>query len=307
MAAPVRDWLFRNWPIKITAIVLAAVLWAVVAAEEPTTEIIPVVLEITYPQGRTLSQDLPQVQALYSGSARELFKLSGQPPSIVRSIPDTLSGSAFTLDLSVADLITPPGFDVLAVEVQPPFVRVVLDEAVEQNVPVVGRVTVGADSGFVIVGSPLVRPESVTVHGPLALVQRVESLSTEIVALDNLRGSVRRTVAIDTSGLGVMRIVPSDVEIIVEVAEIATRLIIGVPVRIRADRAGTWVTDPAAVAVTVRGFASRLRRLTRDSLQATVMISGATDEEPGVVMVTAPDGLTAIATPDTVIARRTGG
>ena len=307
MAAPGRDWLLRNWPIKITALVLSAVLWAVVAAEEPTTVIVPVELAIGLPEGRTFSEDPPQVQALYSGSTRELFKLYGSPPRIVKSIPDTASGFVFTLDLSAADLITDPAANVLAVEVQPQLIQVVLDDAVERNVPVISQVIVTADSGFVLVGQVRIIPESVTVRGPSVFVQRVVSLPTEAIPISNLRAGIRQTVRLDTTGLGVVRIVPSEVEVVADVAEIATRLIIGVPVDVRSDQPGSWVTDPPAIAVTVRGIETRLQTLTRDSLRASVTISGATDQEFAVVIVTPPTGLNATATPDTVIVRRAGG
>ena len=307
VATPARDWLLRNWPIKLTALVLSAVLWAVVAAEEPTTEIIPVELVVGLPDGRTLSQPIPQVQALYSGSARELFKLRGTPPRIIKSIPDTMSDFAFTLDLSAADLITPPNADVLAVEVQPQLIRVVLDDAVERNVPVISRVSVTTDPGFVLVGPVRIVPDSVTVRGPSVHVQRVASLPTETIVMSNLRSGTRQTIMLDTTGLGVVRIVPSQVDVVAEVAEIATRLIIGVPVDVQSDRPGSWVTDPPAVAVTVRGIETRLQTLTRDSLRASVTISGATGQEFAVVVVTPPTGLTATATPDTVFVRRTGG
>jgi hypothetical protein len=307
VAVPAPDWLFRNWPIKLTALVLSAVLWAVVAAEEPTTEIIPVELEVALPAGRALSRPIGRVQALYSGSARELFKLYGQPPRIVKSIPDTVSGFAFTLELSVADLITRPDADVNAVEVQPELIRIVLDDAVEQNVPVTLRAAVTADSGYAIVEAPRVVPDSVTVRGPSVHVQSVRSLPTEATDLRGLRSSIRRTVRVDTTGLGVVRIVPTEVDIVVNVAELATRLIIGVPMEVRSDRGGAWVTDPPAVAVMVQGVAARLRTLTRDSLQATVSISGATDEEFAAVTLRPPAGLTATPTPDSVTVRRTGG
>ena len=42
-----------NWPIKLTALVLATVLWAAVEAEEPTTQLIPVSVTITTPARAT--------------------------------------------------------------------------------------------------------------------------------------------------------------------------------------------------------------------------------------------------------------
>ncbi len=290
--------------MKVTALVLSAVLWAVVAAEEPTTEIIPVSVEVAPPEGRTLTRSIPRVQALYSGSARELFKLYGEPPRINKSIPDTLSLSAFTLDLSVADLLTPPDVDVNALEVQPRLIRIELDDAVERDVPVVSQVSVEVDTGFALLGNPRLAPDSVTVRGPSALVQAIQSVPTIPMSITGLQAPARRTVPIDTTGLGVVRVVPAEVDAVVDVAEIATRLIIGVPVVVQAGAPGDWEADPMAIAVTVRGVEQRLAGLTRDSVNATAVISGESDEEVVSIQLTPPPGLTATATPDSVLVRR---
>ncbi len=304
MPLSLRDRLFRNWPIKLTALVLSAVLWAVVTAEEPTTQIVPVALELGLPEGRALAGALPQVQALYAGSSRELFKLYGESPTINKLLPDTLQGSTFILELATSDLVTPPGADVNAVEVQPRLIQVQLDDAMERRVPVVSQVVVGADSGFAVVGRPRMVPESVTVRGPLAQVQRIRSIPTEAISLTGLRASTRRVVRLDGQSLGLAQAVPAAVDVVVEVGEITTRLLVGIPVVIRADRPGAWIADPPAVAVTVRGVTSRLALLTRDSVQAVALISGATTSELARVAVTAPSGISSVASPDSVTVRR---
>jgi len=63
--ARVRDGLVVNWPAKLTALLLSGVLWAAVAAEEPTTQLVPVTLVVQPPPGRTLKGTLPSVQAVY--------------------------------------------------------------------------------------------------------------------------------------------------------------------------------------------------------------------------------------------------
>ncbi len=69
-----------NWPIKVTALGLATVLWAAVSAEEPTTQLVPIRLDIQTPTTKTLLQDIPPIRGLYAGSARELIKLLARHP-----------------------------------------------------------------------------------------------------------------------------------------------------------------------------------------------------------------------------------
>ena len=142
MAAPVRDWLFRNWPIKITALIVASLLWAVTEAEEPTTQLIPVSITVTPPSGRALTFNLPPVQALYAGPARELIQLFGSPPRIRLVIPDTVSTTEYTFQLTVDSIKLDFTSSVLAQDVQPRTITVQLDDMAQKTVPVVSRVQV---------------------------------------------------------------------------------------------------------------------------------------------------------------------
>ena len=46
MQVDIRQAIVTNWPIKVTALAVAAVLWAALSAEEPATQFIPVRIEI---------------------------------------------------------------------------------------------------------------------------------------------------------------------------------------------------------------------------------------------------------------------
>ena len=80
-----------NWPIKVTALGLATVLWAAVSAEEPTTQLVPIRLDIQTPTTKTLLQEVPPIRALYAGSARELIKLLTSAPPSISSRPSELN------------------------------------------------------------------------------------------------------------------------------------------------------------------------------------------------------------------------
>src|SRR5262245_12402035 len=69
-----------NWPMKLTALALAAVLWAAVAAEEPSTQRVAITLRVTAPEGRPLTRSLPTIHGVFAGPARELLKLYASPP-----------------------------------------------------------------------------------------------------------------------------------------------------------------------------------------------------------------------------------
>jgi hypothetical protein len=305
VAPRLRDWIVTNWPIKLTALVLAGILWAVVAAEEPTTQLVPVELAVELPEGRTLTRALPQVQALYAGSARELIKVYASPPTVRKAVPDTVSGSEYTLALSIADLSGAENANVKAQDIQPRTIVLHLDDVSQRRVRVVPRVSVTPDSGFAGFGLALM-PSSVTVRGPEALVRGIDSVVTLPLELSGVTGPVDQAVGIDTAGLGLVRVSPDEVDIAVDVGPVSERVLMGVPVLVPRDRAGRWESIPPAVIVTVRGRSGRLARLTRDSVEAVALVEGDDPEQVVRLDVIAPAGVGAAATPDTVRVRRRG-
>ena len=308
--APTRPWLARgraavlvNWPAKLTALALSGVLWAAVAAEEPTTQLVPVTLSVQAPRGRSVIGPLPVVQAVYVGSTRELIKLYSSPPTIQKVLPDTLTGSEFELVLTPQDLLMPTRLNVRPEDVQPRSVLIRLDEVVQRTLVVEPRVTIVADSGFELQGGIAVEPGAVTVTGPEEILRWLTTVPTVTLEISGVDAAVRRRVPLDTAGLGTARLTPPDVEISADVVFMAERVLMGVPVTVRGDRPATFVSDPPAVLVTVRGSSQRLARLTRDSVLVFAVPAGDGPERV-VLEVVPPEGITGVATPDTAIVTR---
>ncbi|MCH7475491.1 MAG: hypothetical protein IH876_00355 [Gemmatimonadetes bacterium] len=288
-----------NWPIKVTALGLAMVLWAAVSAEQPTTQLVPIRLDIQTPTTKTLLQSVPMIRGLYAGSARELDKLSSAPPSISKVIPDTVTESFFTINLSLQDVSVTSDAAVELQDIFPRSVVVALDEVFSRPVRVVSRVDVRAASGYRLMRSA-VSPESVLVSGPKARVERIGSVFTIPALWNNVRDSIRRTVAIDTSAFGVVRLSQYEVEIDARVEQITQRTFTQVPVIIAG---GEWESIPPTVQVTVTGPRSRLNAMTTDSLSATAP-AAAVEGDMVPVSIRVSRGLSVTFTPDSVQAQR---
>ncbi|MFQ5551409.1 MAG: hypothetical protein ACE5FJ_09255 [Gemmatimonadales bacterium] len=240
----VRGAVTRNWPQKATALILAAVLWALTEAEEPTTQLVPVRVNIQPPPGRALTLSVPQVQALYSGPTRELIKLFASPPTISRQIPDTASSPEFTLTLTPADLSLDIEASVQPLDVQPRVITLVLDDMARRTVAVVTRVSIETDPGFDLMSGIAVVPESLAITGPRMTVERVDSVFTLPLELTRVRAPVRQTVEIDTTSLGNLRLSRSTVTIAAEVGRITERVLMGIPIRIQGEPSVAWIANP---------------------------------------------------------------
>jgi YbbR domain-containing protein len=305
MLTALRDKLLNNWPIKLTAIVLATVLWAAVAAQEPTTSLVPVSLVIDPPEGRALTQPVPTVRALYAGSTRELLKLYGAPPLIRKTIPDTLTALTYTLELEPGDLLTPSGVDVQARDVEPRLVQVGIGDVSRRILRVLPRVSVRPDSGYDLIGPITVTPPTVTVAGPMAQIQGLGEIRTVTHDIDGARATVTQELAIDTALLGVIRVTPLAVMVTIPIGPVSERVLMGVPVTMRGRQASLWSAEPLAVLVTVRGAKERLLTLTRDSVEVIAVPAGTgATLETVRLEVAAPAGIEAAATPDSAVLRR---
>ncbi len=295
-----KEKILRNWPIKVTALALSAMLWAAVAAQEPATQLVPVRLNIEPPPGRALTQQPPEVQALFSGTAREIFKLYSDPPVVQKTIPDTRA-SRVTVEISPQDIKLTIDAAVNAQDIQPRQFDLYLDSLDSRWVPVDVRVSVSADIGFQLVGRVRAIPDSVLVFGPVTLMRDLVSIPTMADTIRGARQPINRLVRLDTTGLRVAAPQVREVNVVAEIIEIASRVLANVPVNIVGD---DWTVDSPTVLVTVEGPSTRVERLTADSIVVTARPIGTSDTLKVRLSVRPPSGISAWATPDSVTVRR---
>jgi hypothetical protein len=193
--------------------------------------------------------------------------------------------------------------DVVALEVLPESITVVLDSILRKPVPVLSRVELRPDSGYEVFGDVRISPGRVTVQGPAALVSAIQNVPTNVLRRTGLTAPAEYTVQIDTSGYGLVTVIPQSVRVTADIGPVSTAVLMGVAVNIEEP----WESTPYAVSVTVRGPASRVRLFTRDSVTVVARPSGTRDEEIVPVEVVPPTGVSGIATPDSVRIRRSSG
>ena len=189
-------------PLKFTAIAFAVVLWAIVSVEEPSEVFIDVLLQpIPTDSSIVVRRPLPRVQALIVGRARDVFRLAAQPPVIRTPItadaPETL-----TVRLTPELVELPADLNARVRDVLPPSITLHLDLLAEKRVPVASVFAVEIDTAFMIAGPIELEPESVTVAGPRAIVEELDSVYTRRMVV-NVTDTMPRIVALDTARLGV--------------------------------------------------------------------------------------------------------
>jgi hypothetical protein len=156
------------------------------------------------------------------------------------------------------------------------------------------------DSGFVIEGLSVL-PSTAHLIGPLKSVAAIESVTTAPATFTTGNGPFFHTVPIDTTALGLVRVVPREVRVSGEATPLLQRSFPGVAVTATASGFAGFTLATERVAVQVLGPAPRVRGMTRDSVHVVAHLVGhQLPDAYARLTVAAPAGISARAVPDSV-------
>lgn len=298
--------LAQNWKLKLTALGLAVLLWALVSAEQTTTQWIPVRVE---PRLRdpayvlTGGPEPAEVRVAFTGPGRELWELALNRPVLVLPIGPVGQARSFVLDPQMVSV--PEGLRVTPRDVRPAVVRLELQRLATRDVPVRPRVAPASLARYVVGDSVAVTPRTVRVTGPADAVERLEAVETrafEIVPDPSADTTFVREAQLDTTGLRGLTVSRRDVRVSGRVDRRVERSFRGLPIAVPPGYAAT----PRAAEVIVQGPERTLRILLPlnlrvgvlpDSLPATVPVTGV-DARP--VVQGLPPGVGARLVPPSV-------
>jgi len=201
----VREIATERLALKAVSLAVAALLWVIVGARQPTEGYVRVKVMPELDSSLVLIEGTAELEALVAGRAADLVKLYAAPLVLRRrvggDVPDTL-----VLDVSPSDVHVPPDLAdaVHVVDVQPRSV-VLRFESKSTS-----RVSVVSDGRIILVGDSVARPatgvefepRTVRVTGPRRLVRRLRGIrpfSLSIASTDTLA----HVADLDTVGTGV--------------------------------------------------------------------------------------------------------
>jgi YbbR domain-containing protein len=291
----VTDFLRRNWPLRLGAILLATVLYTgLVLAQNVRTWDGEVPIErIRQPANVTLLADIPPVTSIRYRAPIDVL-LS---PSSFAATVDLSRVTAQTGGPPVAVPVTLISLDqrVQIVDFQPREVQVQLDPVAERSLPV--TVTVGTVPDGISVGPRQIEPATVTIRGASSRVgsvsQVVARVSVDASAL-NVDSDVE-LVAVDGNGNEVpnVEIDPERVRVRIAVArELATVTLPVVPIFSGQPAFGYRINAITVepLVVTVSGEAATVARL--DSAPTLpISVEGRTTDLEANIGLDLPDGV----------------
>ena len=196
-----RGLLFDNLGLKLVALLLAVLVYLNVYTDRPATMIVTFPIRVTdLADSLSLSGPAPSaVQAELRGTAKLLIRLRVTEPPMKVSLAGVGIGR-YERALGPEDLPLPQGVE-LQVDrmVSPRTLELQVDRRMRRVLPVAGSVEGEPAGGVIWDGSFEIRPRRVTVSGPEAALQSMDTVRVAPVSINGRRDTIQ--VAVEPLGL----------------------------------------------------------------------------------------------------------
>jgi len=257
---------FKNLPLKLTALALAFLLWLHVATDR--TYDYPAELAFAVAPlagGYALTDPLPsRIRLRFTGTGKELIRLLWEGGTAELLVEP---GQNEDVAVTPTRLLLNMDADVSVQRVlEPTHVKVHVDSVIQQAKRVRFQGEYTTSPGLSLVRPPALVPDQVILRGPRSRVEAVTAVATIPVDLRMLTASVARDVALELGEAYNVTAEPSSVRLQFDLAPSVRREVTGVPVKVPPG----WRAEPATVTLGVAGADARLSGLGAEYYRAAV-------------------------------------
>jgi YbbR domain-containing protein len=188
----IRFWPFRRLGLKLVSLVLATLLWIVVAGEQVVERALRIPLEfLNQPASLELVGEPPTVvDVRVRGSSGVLSRIAPGELVAVLDVRAARPGQRL-FHLSGSDVRAPFGVEV--VQVTPSSLSMTFEPSAQKTVPITVSVEGQPASGFAV-GTVTAVPNTATVIGPASVVETLIEAITEPVSVAGASSEVVETV-----------------------------------------------------------------------------------------------------------------
>lgn len=266
-----RALVFENWALKLTALLLAFLMWLAVASEQFVRRVIfNVGLDF-----RNMPESMEIVGPISSKFDVELLtpikkNILDSDVAIVIDLAGSREGNRI-FPLGPESVRAPDGVE--ALRVNPSRLVVTLERTTGKEVPVQPRLEGSVSPGYEV-GQVSVRPGSLSISGPRSRVSRITNVTTEAIDLTSRTSAFVTSVNVVDEGATVRIDRLEPVEVAVEIREQRrTVQVHKIPLQVR-GAAGRYRIRPAGVSAVVNVPASLAKNLKADHFVGILDLEG---------------------------------
>ncbi len=174
-----------------------------------------------------------QVTVLFRGKGKNLLALMNTNIRVTADLKQTTQPRV-VVQLSLDKIHVPPSL----MELEPikfvdkDTIHFVLEPLRRKRVVIVPRITVTPKEGFIVVGNLQIQPSRILITGPQSLVERVDSLETKKVQIENAEADVTGSVELNNPYPHKLKLEVTSVRYLLQVQKLAEKLVENVPVKV---------------------------------------------------------------------------
>ena len=210
-----KHWFTHNWYLKLISLILAAMLWMLIATETSSEIGMEVPLEYRNipPQLEITGDTTNMVQIRLRGPSNVIRDISAKEVSTTIDLSKMRPGEKI-VPLSPQNVQAPFGADVI--RVNPSSVRFSLERSFTKTVPVVPTILGQPVDGFEL-GTVMVNPSKVEVEGPESRLNMLDSIATVPIRLDRRQTHIEQSADLDVPDPQIRLLHPAPVSVRVEI------------------------------------------------------------------------------------------
>jgi len=277
--------LFENLWVKISAILLAILLWFHVATEKTfQVEISLPLAQIEISDDLVIAEPPPDsVRVLISASGKTLLRSSWKR-SGVRLVVSGSRASKFVTELSPVNLSLVKGDKLNLMEViQPREIVLTCERKMRKTVPIVSKLVVRPDDGYLISEKEAIFPKEVTLTGPWGRLKDIDSIETMSRTIESVRDDFSSRIALVRPDIYGLVMEPDTVVAYFNVTPVKRREFKNIAVRlINIPRGSNYDFVPQSVDLRVAGKNETIDSLSEElfSAIADYAIADSSDKTP---------------------------
>ncbi|MBT6147912.1 MAG: YbbR-like domain-containing protein [Gemmatimonadetes bacterium] len=260
-----RQWLTGDWGVKLGALLLASGLWLHAVTEHSYRREVDIRLLVDDPAtagepALVVASEIPaRARVAIFGHGKDLLRLN--PSDLLLHLQPGIGASGSVTLRPLPAHVEDHSELALTVEavLDPRELTFALDTYQTRRVPLQSAANLKAADSFTIVGPLQLKPDSVTISGPRALVNAVEFVRTDTFAMSGLSAPLKTDVQLQMPATTLLRLSRTTTILVADVQELAEYEIAGVPVRVQGRH--NAVATPSRVTVKVRGGADLIGSL----------------------------------------------
>lgn len=274
----IRRSVVKNFFLKFIALTLALSLYIWVSEDRETVVAGYAPIRMVVPDGLVLvSEPIDRVKITFRGRWSDINRFD----------PSNLDPIRLDLSVSDADSVVTIGRDRVAVppsirvtDIEPDSIFVDLEREDLKNVTLRPRI-VGDPRTSYTIEDVRIRPETITIRGPISRLEQIDSVYTERVDITDQTNTVQRQVRPDIADGLITAELDTPIELVVEiVTEEIDKELTGITV----DAVNTsYVTsvEPDTAQVIVRGPQSIISTMNEDLIRAEIDLTEEDERPPG--------------------------